>query len=232
MLPELERRGLSAFFFVNTAAQAGEILDVHKLQLLNAMVPFEELQGGLERVIEERGISSDVLRTPEATIRQTYTYDPLDVARFKWAIHLGVSPDLKGGVVDDLFRDLMPVAVAPEDLYINSDEVRLLHDGGHKVGGHTRRHRALSMMGAEERAGDLKQNLTELRSMLGGGVVEWFSFPFGDESADGVDRLCEELGVQYGFTMNRGYITEASSPLLLERVDTNDAPGGKHPKYT
>jgi len=57
VLPELKRRGLLGFFFVNTAAQQGEILGVHKLQLLNATVPFTDLITNFREIVNDKKTS-------------------------------------------------------------------------------------------------------------------------------------------------------------------------------
>jgi hypothetical protein len=55
------------------------------------------------------------------------------------------------------------------------------------------------------------------------------SYPYG--SAAAVDRPVAEaagrLGYRVGLTMERAYNRSLLEPLLLARVDTNDAPGGK-----
>jgi len=134
-------------------------------------------------------------------------------------------------VVSDLFQLLMPVFVKNEDIYMRESEVRMLRDEGHTIGGHTHRHMAISKMDESERHDDLVHNVEQLHSMLEGAPIEWFSFPFGDERAEGIEALCAELGIKYGFTMNRGYVSESSEHMKLERVDANDAPAGKRPIF-
>ena len=85
---------------------------------------------------------------------------------------------------------------------MRGEEIRSLKDQGHMVGGHTHRHVALSRMTADECREDVIQNIETLREIQGGTVSEWFSFPFGDESAEGMSDLCKEIGIRYAFLIN------------------------------
>ena len=105
--PELERRGWSAFFFVNTAPWKGELLDVHKLQLLNAAVPFSELYHGFLLLVGEEYPNLVPDEIPMERIRQQYRYDEDDVARFKFAINFEMPVAVRPRIVSRLFEAFM-----------------------------------------------------------------------------------------------------------------------------
>jgi peptidoglycan/xylan/chitin deacetylase (PgdA/CDA1 family) len=74
------------------------------------------------------------------------------------------------------------------------------------------------------------RNQQELEA-IGGRPVPFISYPYGGEHAVGKREAttCAELGLRIGFTMERSLNTSLEDPLLLARVDTNDALGGKQP---
>ena len=229
--PELERRGWKAFFFVNSAPWEGELLDVHKLQLLNATVPFPELYGAFTSFVRQERLGADPEQVPAARVREQYRYDEEQVARFKFAINMQLAPDARQAAVRRLFetfmgRDEDHVA----DLYLTLSECQTLNDMGHTIGCHSHRHRSLSVMSSKEREEDLSINRAAIERVTGT-PPDWISFPWG--SKDTVDEVvlaeCRRQNIRFGFTMNRGLIQRPADLIALNRVDTNDAPGGKSP---
>jgi peptidoglycan/xylan/chitin deacetylase (PgdA/CDA1 family) len=230
--PELNKRGWEAFFFINTGAWEGTILDVHKLQLLNASLPVNQLGNAFRTSVTDLGIDLDFNTIPEKYIRSIYTYDEMAVARLKYAINFLMSTTDRHIVIDDVFeRFAEDIGPAATELYMTPQQVAELHSQGHVIGGHTTRHLGLSRQGPGERAADLEANLSMLRTQLGEDT-RWFSFPFGDDRNPAVIDDCRDHGVKYAFTMNRGHIVASSDVMALPRVDTNDAPGGRVQRYT
>ena len=226
---ELHKYGLRAFFFINTNAWSGEILDVHRLQLLNASFQIPERTSVFADETRRLGIDCDPTAIPEIEVRRIYRYDNLETARLKFIVNFRFTLEQRQSVVKAMFNRLLGnTGVRASDLYMSADEARKLHEQGHVVGCHTHRHLALSRLSSEERVEDIRNNVIALREAIGVSP-QWFSFPFGDERADGVLEACASAGIRFGFTMNRGFITEESTRMRLERVDTNDAPGGKSP---
>ena len=74
---ELDRRGIQSFFFLNTAGWKGEILDVHKLQLLNASCEFDQLWSRFLELLREKQLPYEPSNLSTDEIRSVYTYDDL-----------------------------------------------------------------------------------------------------------------------------------------------------------
>ena len=88
---------------------------------------------------------------------------------------------------------------------------------------------AMPTLAAEMRR-DLRRS-REALEQLGGCGVPFVSYPYGGVSAVGSReaRAAGGLGHRIGFTMERALNVSLDEPLLLARIDTNDAPGGKRP---
>ena len=229
--PELNRRQWQAFFFVNTASWQGEMLDVHRLQLLNASVPFPKLYGAFIKWLRETDQSLDPSQIPLETVRQAYAYDEDRVALFKYCINFEMSPQTR----EELLRELSSQFLGDDtdhlpEFYLSKGDCRMLADMGHTIGSHSHRHRPLSLLSPEDCATDLAENAQSIDEAIGRRPT-WISFPNGVLDADDTHTLaaCQQQGIRYGFTMNQGFIQPGANHMTLNRVDTNDAPGGKSP---
>lgn len=233
--PELEARGWNGFFFSNTLPWQGELCAVHRFQLLRAGVPMEDLIARFMDVARNNeGLDVPPLdAVPEAAARTQYRYDNLQTARFKYMLNFTLSPETVTSVQKRLFADFIgPEGPIAEDLYMTPKEAQGLVRKGHVVGLHSHRHEPLAVMDPSELEDDLTLNAELLADAIGE-PAKTVSYPYGSPSAvaPNVIQTCRELGLTTGFTMKRGYITGRQDPLILPRVDTNDAPGGKSPKF-
>jgi len=80
----------------------------------------------------------------------------------------------------------------------------------------------------------LQESLTRSREALeaaSGKQVSLISYPYGGPTAvnQEVAQVARGAGFRAGFTMERSVNRSLEMPLLLARVSTNDAPGGKAP---
>ena len=228
---ELDRRNWRAFFFVNSAPWEGELLGVHRLQLLNASVPFPELYAAFIQWLNKNDLAVDPRQLPIDQVRKVYSYDEDEVARFKFAINFEMSSQAKEEVLRKLFSQFLGSdSEHVGELYLSSDECKMLSNMGHTIGCHSHRHRPLSLLTPEECATDVAINAQSIEAATGQRPT-WFSFPNGVLDSEDTTTLaaCREQGIRYGFTMKRGFIEPGANLIALNRVDTNDAPGGKSP---
>lgn len=228
---ELERRGIQGWFFINTAVWQGELLSVHRLQLLNAAVPFNSLYAAFLSRLEAEGVSINMESVPRRAYKAAYRYDLETVAKFKYCVNYVLSQKQKDIILQNLFEMFLgPDDVWLDDLYMTPSEVVELHKAGHIIGAHSHRHSPLSLMSTAQRRSDLISNVSALTTALGTPPL-WISYPNGVlDSGDGrVLEDCRRLGLKYGFTMNRAFVETSDGAQTINRVDTNDAPGGKSP---
>ena len=196
-------------------------------------MPIDDLLAAFNRVVNDNGIEFDIddPTVSIASIQSQYRYDEPQVAKLKYAMNVRLQTAERDQVAEGLFHRFMgPDGQFAGDLYMTAEECRSLSKDGHTIGCHSHRHHALSKMGALERDTDLSNNIRLIAS-LGQGRPSWVSYPYGSEDAydEGVKASCRSLGLRFAFTMTRGSITQDADHLALNRVDTNDAPGGKSP---
>ena len=135
---ELDNRNLKAFFFVNSASWEGELLGVHRLQLLNASVPFQQLFGAFSDWLENEEIALDIGTLNMQRVRKVYSYDQDDVARFKFAINFVLESEQKDRAIRQLFlKFLGEESEHVSDLYLSSAECRELANMGHTIRCHS-----------------------------------------------------------------------------------------------
>lgn len=234
--PEVERRAWRVFFFVNTEPWQGHLLGVHRLQLLMAATPFQELYSEFAAFAAAEGASAQFRpdAVSERTVRAQYRYDDLPVARFKFTLNFELETALRERIVSQVFEKMLGGDTEHlKNLYLAPEHVRQLADRGHTIGLHSHRHSPLARLAPDQLLGDLGENMAALSHATG--HTPWaISYPYGgqDATSPAVAEVCRNLGLRLGFTMNRGYVEGKPDPLLLNRVDTNDALGGKAPKFS
>jgi peptidoglycan/xylan/chitin deacetylase (PgdA/CDA1 family) len=217
-LPVLEELGIPAIFFVlGKPVAEGRVLRVHKVHALRERIDDAEL---LELVGAE-----DV---PEDVVREHYRYDTPQAARVKYLLNMALAADERDRVVDAAFSEVFPDEVAfAARLYMSREEIRALAPS---VGAHSYAHEPLALMASEELDRDLER-CTALVEELTGERPRAFSYPHGTPSTVDVAtaRRLAAAGYRVAFTMERALNQSLDEPLLLGRLDANDAPGGKRP---
>ena len=217
-LPLLERLGIPAIFFVPGKPLAeGRVLHVHKVHALRERVDDAEL---LELVGAE-----DV---PEDVAREHYRYDAPQAARVKYLLNMALPADERDRVVGAAFAEVFPDEAAfAAELYMSRDQIRGLASS---VGAHSYAHEPLALLPPDELDRDLERCTTLLEEITGV-RPRAFSYPHGTASTVDVctARRLAAAGYRVAFTMERALNRSLDEPLLLGRLDANDAPGGRRP---
>ena len=231
VLPELQRRGLRAFFFICTAPFVDRILlTVHCAHLLSGRFGYPELRDELLETAARAGAPAPDEETRERGPRQ-YRYDDPETAGVKYYLNFQLRPALRETVLRTVFRSRLG---EERDYlrrhYMTEEEARELQDAGMAIGLHSHAHLALAAVADDVMRRDLRQNSSGLTDRLGR-APRWISYPYGgpDAWSGSVIRAARELGVVGGFTMTRQVNRLPLEPLAIGRLDTNDAPGGKSP---
>jgi peptidoglycan/xylan/chitin deacetylase (PgdA/CDA1 family) len=219
-LPVLELLGIPAIFFVPGKPLAeGRALTVHKIHALR-----ERLD---DRVLLERlDVSADAVDPVLAEAH--YRYDTPEAARVKYLLNMALQPAERDEAVDTLFATEFPdEAEFCRELYIGPEEIAALRGS---VGAHSYGHEPLTMLAPSELDRDLDR-LGTLLEGVAGEPIRTFSYPHGTPGTVDVRvaRTLEAHGFAAAFTMERALNRSLEEPLLLGRLDANDAPGGKRP---
>jgi peptidoglycan/xylan/chitin deacetylase (PgdA/CDA1 family) len=219
-LPVLERLGIPAIFFVPGRPLAERrVLYVHNVHALRERVADDELL----RLAAAPEVPLDVAR-------EHYRYDEPDAARLKYLLNMALSHEERERVVGPAFGEVFPDEQAfARELYMSPDDVRGLEARG-ALGAHSYAHEPLAPMGREELDRDLER-VTSVLEEIAGARPRTFSYPHGTSSTVdvGTARRLAAAGYEVAFTMERALNRSLAEPLLLGRLDANDAPGGKRP---
>ena len=220
-LPVLERLGVRAIFFVPGKPLAeGRVLYVHKVHALRERVPDAELlalAGG-----------DDV---PVAVAQEHYRYDAPDAARLKYLLNMRLPLDEREQVVGAAFAEVFSDEAAfARELYMSREDVAELEHEHRAVGAHSYAHEPLARLDDDALDADLKAVAALLEEVIGS-RPRALSYPHGTPSTVDVRvaRRAEAAGFRVAFTMERALNRTLEEPLLLGRLDANDAPGGKRP---
>lgn len=112
--------------------------------------------------------------------------------------------------------------------YMTSDEIRELHSDGFTIGGHSVTHPALWRTSKETTEFEILESCRFVRDLVGTNNVP-FAFPF---SADGVNRdLLRSIADRNPWisAMFGSNGIELEEPLLLNRINVDQPPGGSLP---
>ncbi|MDQ5820193.1 MAG: polysaccharide deacetylase family protein [Actinomycetota bacterium] len=222
-LPVLERLGVPAVFFVPGRPLAeGKALYVHKVHRLREELGDEALAPLV-----------DADSVPEDVAREQYAYDTPEAARVKYALNMRLPLDER----DDAVAGLLARVVESEEafcaeLYMSRDQVRELERRG-ALGAHSYGHEPLGLLEPQHLRVDLEASAQTLEEVTGS-RPRVLSYPHGSREAvtQAVAVAAERAGFRAGFTMERAVNRTLEQPLLLARIDANDAPGGSRPLST
>ena len=230
-LPVLERLGVPATFFLPARPLAeGCALFVHKVHALRERLDEQVFLRRLRRVLAERGL--DVGPVLEEEARAHYRYDPPESAEVKYLLNMALPLEHREPVVAALFEEVFPDEAAfCRELYMGPEEVAELERDHRAVGAHSYAHEPLALLGEAELADDLERSVAALEGMTGARPLA-LSYPHGTPATVDlrVARAAARAGFRVAFTMERALNRSLEEPLLLGRLDANDAPGGSRPR--
>ena len=200
VLPELKRRGLWGIFYVPTApAQHGIILDVHKVHLLLGRYEGSVVLREAEEIL--RSMKAEIKEERIAEFRDfTYKTQTNDAAttKFKRLMNYFLTPECREKVLTNLMNLFFPGG--SEELgrvwYMNTDQLRTMHECGMLLGAHTVTHPVLSTLTLEAQRLEVVKSLdfvADLQASIHTGgkslQIRTFCFPYGTSVAYNNDTL-------------------------------------------
>jgi len=105
---------------------------------------------------------------------------------------------------------------APRATILDAPALRTLVDAGHEIGSHSRRHRRITMLNADEAREELEGSRIDLEGMLGT-RVETFAFPYGTHDRSALHRL-QDASYSAAVTLKRWGNGRRTNPLRLGRM--------------
>lgn len=222
----LESLSIPAIFFSTTLPYLEQsVHDVHKMHHIYTQYTDEQLGSYLD---EKYGFSK--IGFTEDQMLGSYSYDTDLKKKIKLFLNFVMTKEQRVQFIDELFsQSVEGVNQFVRDFYMSKGDLKSLAAKG-MLGTHTHSHYPLASLSNEKIDLEIRTSIEYLKELTGT-KMEAISYPYGRHGAvdDNVALISEKLGLKAGFTMNRGFnrATDFKRPLMLNRVDTNDAPGGK-----
>jgi peptidoglycan/xylan/chitin deacetylase (PgdA/CDA1 family) len=225
-LEVLSRLSIPALFFATTDWIADRRPhDVHKLHYIFSQTHETRLVALLD---EEFGMRENQM--DDGLLAEQYSYDSPVMRRVKFFLNFKLDNGERRRAVDRLFAELVPDETHfSGKLYMTPDQLRKLGRDG-MLGTHCRSHRPLATLPPDELRDEIAGSKRVLEELTGT-PIQCVSYPYGGSAAVSkeVVEVVRSEGLRLGATMFRGVNDEQDlrKGLMLKRVDTNDAPGGK-----
>ena len=222
----LDRLSIPAMFFTTTDWIADRRPhDVHKLHYIFTQLPEARV---LELLRQEFRMDEHAM--DEALLSQQYSYDSPGMRRAKYFLNFFLSAGDRRKAVDRLFAEVeSDERRFSGELYMTPEQLVTLARR-EMLGTHTCSHRPLATLPPHELADEIAGSKRALERLTGR-PIQAISYPYGGTAAVNpeVAILARSQGLRLGMTMERGVNGDSDlrEGLLLKRVDTNDAPGGK-----
>lgn len=222
----LKSKGIPAVFYVTThSIKEQSVVDVHKLHHIRSSITDDVIMDTITKII------GNISFEYPGNIDSLYRYDEADTKKLKYLLNFILNSEQKTRVINELFGSL----IADEKkfstkFYMSKSDIKMLDEYG-CLGTHTDKHLPLAMLGKSQIRDEIKQSLLFLQNDCGAQNITSISYPYGGPKA--VSNTVAEISkpdFTFGVTMKRGVNGDedlVNNPLLLKRVDTNDAPGGK-----
>jgi peptidoglycan/xylan/chitin deacetylase (PgdA/CDA1 family) len=225
VLEILNKKGIPAIFYVTTnSIKNSKVVDVHKLHYIRSIMDDIEVYKFISKFI-----NIDEIKFPD-NIKSLYRYDSLDTKKLKYLLNFILDKSLKNKIIDEIFLTLTNEKEFSKKLYMSIDDIKKLHKFGY-LGTHSDLHLPLATLSKEEIKNDINNSLDFLYKDCAISNIDSISYPYGGVKAvdEKVIEVSKDIGFRFGLTMFRGIndLEDLKNPLMLKRVDTNDAPGGK-----
>lgn len=223
----LREKGIPSILYVPTnPIKNKQVLNVHKLHYVRSKMTDEDLFD----ILDEKYVISKV-NFDDAALANQYRYDGEISRKVKFFLNFILSEERKEEAINYFFSSLVSDEEAfATQLYMSQDNLKTLAHYG-ALGSHGAAHIPLATKSLKEARTDVDSSLNYLEAITGKPVVS-FSYPYGGKNAVNTDlgSVFSNTSIQFAFTMWRGVNSKENlvSPLFLQRVDTNDAPGGKN----
>jgi peptidoglycan/xylan/chitin deacetylase (PgdA/CDA1 family) len=229
-LPALQALGVPALFFVSGRPHAERrALHVHRVHHLRECLDKAAFGALLEKHLATLRVA--VPNVSDAQAQAMYRYDDPLAARVKYLLNVALDREASERVVEAMFAEAGPDEDAfCHDLYMSDEQVRELEHEYRAIGAHGYDHHPFAALDPAAKVADMARGARALEAVTGR-RPRTISYPYGSAAAvtREVGAAAARLGFSAGFTMERSVNLSLDEPLLLGRIDTNDAPGGRVP---
>lgn len=225
-LPILDELGIPAVFFVNSSnLSEKKVSTVHKIHLLRSILSPDEFG---KQLFTSDSVELSVLESQRA--KDIYQYDDEKSAILKYVLNFKMTFKEQEEVINNIFVHYFEEESVLENLYMNEQSLTELAKRGF-LGSHSHNHYPLGLLDSKAIRFEVENSKRILEESTNS-KIELIGYPYGtiETCTNVVGEIAEKAGFKLGFTTSRGSNTGIENPLLLNRFDCNDMPGGKNYK--
>jgi len=225
-LPILDELEVPAVFFVNSSNfSEKKVSTVHKIHLLRSIISPDEF---VNQLFHFDSIELSDLEKKRA--KDIYQYDDEKSAVLKYILNFKMTFKQQEKVIKKMFDHFFDEEDVLQNLYMNEQSLNELANRGY-LGSHSHNHYPLGLLDLELMKFEI-ENSKKILEKSTNSIIELIAYPFGTKEActDSVGEIAKNAGFKLGFTTTRGINMDFEKPLLLNRYDCNDMPGGKNYK--
>lgn len=221
----LIKNNIPAIFYIPVQPLVEKnVLDVHKLHFIRANMDDKQLLTKLKNSTLYQYDAQDI-----ANAKDQYKYDDELAREVKYQLNFKINKKEKQNFINSTFQEIYPnEALFSENFYMNEVDIQKLSASG-MLGSHGYAHVPLAQY--IEANQDIIQSIDYL-TQLADQPIQSFSYPYGSKAAvnESIATKLVNTSIRFALTMWRGIndLNKPFNPMLLNRMDTNDAPGGKN----
>lgn len=235
VLPILHDRRIEGMFFPPAEpVLAGKVTDTNKIHFILASEP--DTGKLVEQIKSWVGEHQELYGLPKPEdLWQQYAkasrFDSAETVFVKLVLQRRLPKAARNALADHLFRMYVTrdESAFAAELYMSTDQVRMMQQTGQYVGSHSYSHEWLDLLSPEEQGAEIRASLQFL-DMVGAPVKDWIMcYPYGGYLDGTVDaKLCQTLAEHdcaLGLTSHGGKADlDRDDRFLIKRLDTNDIP--------
>jgi peptidoglycan/xylan/chitin deacetylase (PgdA/CDA1 family) len=219
--PELKKRGLWGFFFINSKVYQEKIpLEVHMTHFILDKIGSEDFTERVSKRLKDFSIKNVTHNNDNV-----YRYDDKSYSAIKNMMNYSLDFAIRDKILDEIFHSIFDSKeMFIKSVYASETELKEMHKNGMIIGCHTHAHRVLSRLSIEDQKSDLVRNKKFISDLLD---IEHpvFCFPYGHKHTYTKEtlKIIEKQGFHSAFNTVRSITNlESNGKYELSRIDTAD----------
>tara|TARA_A100001037_G_scaffold199021_1_gene178057 strand:- start:2727 stop:3674 length:948 start_codon:yes stop_codon:yes gene_type:complete len=234
--PELLNRGLWGIFYVPTGPYySNKILDVHRIQLLCAIVPGKDLLSQTLSLVSEDMLDEWKVKEFKTNGTRGFRYHKRNeitlegIMEVKLILNYYIKPQHKESIIDHLCS-IFDVKFDASNYYLNSDQIKEMSQNGMVFGSHTVNHNVMSTLSRSEQTTEIQESFEYLNQYINQ-EYKTYCHPYGRPNSFDQHTLdiLDKNNVHFSFSVNSKTIQQSDMETNLQslpRFDCNEFPYG------
>jgi peptidoglycan/xylan/chitin deacetylase (PgdA/CDA1 family) len=180
VLPELQSRGLQAFFFVSTGwYKHRRMLNVHRIHLLLGKLGGSKMLDLLKEAVRPEMISKERKESYSGLLYPNQQNDEATLA-VKQLLNFYIKDENQSSVLDELMKaSAIDEQEAGENFYLGKQDIITMQQAGMCIGSHTENHSVLSKLSYAEQENEIELAADFLEHELTMARPTTFCYPYG-----------------------------------------------------